>query len=78
MSAPVRNIPSPPKRIRTTTTTVSIPKEQMLAGFTPATRFVATSMKMETGHHDPLSVILDRHWDELFDSSTRSNNNPTN
>jgi hypothetical protein len=81
MSTPVRNVPSPPQRIHTTTATTSIPEEQMLAGFTPGTRFVAklaALMKMETGHHAPLSVILDRHWDELFDSSTRSNNIPTN
>jgi hypothetical protein len=71
MSTPVRNVPSPPKRIHTTTATTSIPEEQRLAGFSPGTRFVAklaTLMELETGHHAPLSVILDRHWNELFDS----------
>jgi chromosome segregation ATPase len=36
--------------------------------FTPGTRFVAELarlMKMENGHHAPLSVILDKHWDRL-------------
>jgi hypothetical protein len=36
--------------------------------FTPGTRFVAELarlMKMEHGHHAPLSVMLDKHWDRL-------------
>jgi hypothetical protein len=42
-----------------------IPEEE---GFTPGVRFVAelaALMKMEQGHHAPLSVILDNHWDQL-------------
>ena len=41
-----------------------IPEE----GFTPGTRFVAELtqlMQMETGHHVPLSIIVDKHWDKL-------------
>jgi hypothetical protein len=37
-------------------------------GFTPGTKFVAELarlMKLEEGHHAPLSVILDKHWDRL-------------
>lgn len=74
MSTPARNIPSPPKRIHTTTT--SIPEEHDgLEEFTPGTRFVAklaTLMRLEMGHHAPLSVILDRYWEELFDPSTNT------
>lgn len=36
--------------------------------FTPGTRFVAELarlMRMENGHHAPLSVMLDKHWDRL-------------
>ncbi|KAG7349476.1 hypothetical protein IV203_012073 [Nitzschia inconspicua] len=36
--------------------------------FTPGTKFVAELarlMRMENGHHAPLSVILDKHWDRL-------------
>jgi hypothetical protein len=41
-----------------------IPEE----GFTPGTRLVAELAmltKMEKGHHAPLSLILDKHWDQL-------------
>jgi hypothetical protein len=36
--------------------------------FSPGTKFVvelARLLKMDKGHHAPLSVILDKHWDEL-------------
>ena len=36
--------------------------------FSPGTKFVAELarlLKMEEGHHAPLSVILDKHWDQL-------------
>jgi hypothetical protein len=36
--------------------------------FTPGTKFVAELarlMRMENGHHAPLSVMLDKHWDRL-------------
>jgi hypothetical protein len=64
-SNPNSNLRSPPRRIHTTIPSqMRIPEE----GFTPGTRFVsqlAYLMKMEQGHHAPLSVILDRHWDHL-------------
>ena len=36
--------------------------------FSPGTQFVAelaTLMKLEPGHSAPLSVLLDKHWDQL-------------
>jgi hypothetical protein len=36
--------------------------------FSPGTKFVAELarlLKMEDGHHAPLSLILDKHWDQL-------------
>jgi hypothetical protein len=36
--------------------------------FSPGTKFVAELarlLKMEEGHHAPLSLILDKHWDQL-------------
>ena len=62
-STPNRAILSPPKRIHTT-----IPPNQFDDPFSPGTKFVAELarlMKMEEGHHAPLSVILDKHWDQL-------------
>ena len=66
-STPARGIRSPPRRIYTG----PMRSEEIFLGteaFTPGTRLVAklaTLMKMEYGHHAPLSVILDRHWDQL-------------
>lgn len=60
-------IRSPPRRIHNNMGSVAT----TTAGeslFSPGTCFVgelARLMKMEQGHHAPLSVILDRHWDQL-------------
>ena len=69
MSTPVR-IRSPPRRIHTTAASLSQQRMMRLPeeGFTPGTRFVADLsrlMKMEKGHHAPLSMILDKHWGQL-------------
>ena len=41
------------------------------SAFSPGTCFVgelSRLMKMEKGHHAPLSVIIDKHWDQLRDA----------
>jgi hypothetical protein len=68
MSTPNRNLKSPPKQIYSIIPEHS--NEMMIAeeGFTPGTRFVsklATLMDMQEGHHAPLSIIMDRHRDQL-------------
>eukprot|EP00980_Cylindrotheca_fusiformis_P015862 scaffold4637_cov128-Cylindrotheca_fusiformis.AAC.33 len=80
MSTPVRDIPSPPRRIQTTTIPedsvyASFPKDYEMEEFSRGTRFVAKLamlMRVEIGQHAPLSVIIDRHWDELFDATTNT------
>lgn len=65
LSTPARTIRSPPRRIHTTANPDMVISEE---AFTPGTKFVADLarlMKMEKGHHAPLSVILDKHWDQL-------------
>ena len=64
MSTPVQTERSPPRRVYMGGISERIPEE----GFTPGTRFVAELtqlMQMETGHHVPLSIIVDKHWDKL-------------
>lgn len=53
----------PPRHIRTFED-----NQERIAAFTPGTQFVAelaTLMKIENSHAAPLSVIIDRHWDQL-------------
>jgi hypothetical protein len=55
------HIRSPPRRIHTNETGSE-------DAFSPGTSFVvelARLLKMEKGHHAPLSVILDKHWERL-------------
>jgi hypothetical protein len=55
------HIRSPPRRIHTNETGSE-------EAFSPGTSFVAELarlLKMEKGHHAPLSVILDKHWERL-------------
>jgi hypothetical protein len=60
-------IRSPPRRIHNNNMSVATTTVGESV-FSPGTCFVgelARLMKMEQGHHAPLSVILDRHWDQL-------------
>eukprot|EP00934_Nitzschia_sp_Nitz4_P007604 Nitzschia sp. Nitz4//scaffold76_size158648//125853//127004//NITZ4_002564-RA/size158648-processed-gene-0.271-mRNA-1//-1//CDS//3329557899//7594//frame0 len=72
MSPPPTNpvYPSSDSRRRTPRTTPSLAEiiEEEREAFSPGTRFVAqlaALMKVEEGHHVPLSYILDKHWDKL-------------
>ena len=56
-------IRSPPRRIHTGSVTTFGE-----SAFSPGTCFVgelARLMQMEKGHHAPLSMIIDKHWDQL-------------
>jgi hypothetical protein len=61
LTTPSRPRDRPPRHIQTV-------HHDTMDGFTPGTLFVAelaTLMKIENAHYAPLSVIIDKHWDQL-------------